>query len=113
MRWIFYFAFLLLYCCGAISASAQNISPKYPVSYDTTELNFIARYYFTHGKLIDEETIGHNRFAGIEPDPEKTLLSETRRALRLLNRKVHSINQMMTLIPPEMLWHSGICGKIG
>jgi hypothetical protein len=44
--------------------------------YTKTERNFIGRYYFKRGKLIDSETTGHNRFEDDTIDIESTLTKE-------------------------------------
>ncbi|MBN8666552.1 MAG: hypothetical protein J0M30_03550 [Chitinophagales bacterium] len=52
-----------------------------------TELNFIGTYYFQNNKLIDSETVGHNRFEKDEIDMETILLKETEENLSMLKQK--------------------------
>lgn len=52
-----------------------------------TERNFIGRYYFKDGKLIDSETTGHNRFEDDTIDIESTLTKEMNYCLDKLEKK--------------------------
>ncbi|MDX1955488.1 MAG: hypothetical protein SFU20_08110 [Chitinophagaceae bacterium] len=57
------------------------------VDQTKTELNFIGTYYFKNNKLIDSETVGHNRFENDEIDMEAILLKETEENLSMLKQK--------------------------
>lgn len=57
------------------------------VDQTKTELNFIGTYYFKYSKLIDSETVGHNRFENDEIDMETVLLKETEENLSMLKQK--------------------------
>ncbi len=52
-----------------------------------TYLSFEGRYYFNNQKLIDEVTLGHNRFEADGIQPESTLLKESNEKVTLLKRK--------------------------
>ncbi len=57
------------------------------VDQTKTELNFIGTYYFKNNKLIDSETVGHNRFENDEIDMEAILLKETEENLSMLKQR--------------------------
>lgn len=57
------------------------------VDQTKTELNFIGTYYFKNYKLINSETVGHNRFENDEIDMETILLKETEENLSMLKQK--------------------------
>ncbi|NML39498.1 hypothetical protein HHL17_20015 [Chitinophaga sp. G-6-1-13] len=55
---------------------------------DSLERNFEGRYYFSGKKMIDQTTLGHNRFEDDTLDPEKVWPKEAATCRRLLARKV-------------------------
>ncbi len=57
------------------------------VDQTKTELNFIGTYYFINNKLIDSETVGHNRFENEDIDMEAILLKETEENLSMLKQE--------------------------
>lgn len=54
------------------------------LDHTKTETTFEGRYYFHNDKLIDYKTTGHNRFEDDTIDPEKTLLNEASKNVKLL-----------------------------
>lgn len=60
--------------------------------YAKTERNFAGQYFFKNDKLIDLETLGHNRFEDTEIDIEKTLLSEIGEYSKLVKQAKEYLN---------------------
>jgi len=48
---------------------------------------FIGTYYFNNKKLVDQESLGHNRFEDERNDPEKEFLYSSVKYLKLFYRK--------------------------
>ncbi|WP_343746641.1 hypothetical protein [Chitinophaga sp.] len=55
---------------------------------DSLERNFEGRYYFFRKKMIDNTTLGHNRFEDDTLDPEKVWPKEAATCRRLLARRM-------------------------
>lgn len=56
------------------------------INYSETELTFNGHYIFKDEKLIDYETLGHNRFEDEEIDPAEVLLVEAKKYKQLLKQ---------------------------
>jgi hypothetical protein len=64
-----------LYEADAAGNSKKNKLSKKP--------GFIGKYYFKNGKLIDEESLGHNRFEDEKNDAEKEYILLAKKYLNL------------------------------
>ncbi len=64
----------------------RHIERSREFDYTKTERNFVGRYYFKNGKLIDSETTGHNRFEDDTIDIESTLIKEVNYCVDILRK---------------------------
>lgn len=48
---------------------------------------FVGKYYFKKGKLIDQESLGHNRFEDEKNNAEQEFLSLAKKYLALFYKK--------------------------
>ena len=58
-------------------------------NYTKLEINFIGDYIFNNNKLIDLESLGHNRFEDDKIDIEKTLIEEMGKSKLLIENKIN------------------------
>ena len=70
----------------------ENMYERNPITGETTgkfskDNRFVGRYYFNNGKLVNEESLGHNRFEEDNANPEQEFNQSAKRFLYLFKSK--------------------------